>query len=274
MDRPSARELELGRRVAVLEAEMAQMRAFVNVFRASMHLDPLQPPVPEIAPVPAHQPQAQSQPLPAQGGRRAAGIRIWIQNVNLFAALLDSTKKWLALPNQFLATSPGDAHVILVLVWSPGGRADVTGVPFASYGNKEVFAVVLAPGTDPVSLPPGHVPKTRTVSLLLNDDFDDLKDEKQRQLARQFRAVLKAELPGLQSRIESSVTTADSPPPPSQSRVTIHGLMALGAECRAECIMIGCQNQALYQCGACTGLWYCGEHAKCYDQGRCEMNTK
>jgi len=268
MNRPSARELELERRVAVLEAEVVQLRAFMNGVRASLKLEPA--PIPTVAPVPHHHHQQPQQPAairaPPAVARRHGGIRLWIENVNLFPALLESTRKWLAFPEEFIASSPEEARVILVLVWSPGGRADVTRVPWDSYYNKSVFAVVMGPGTVPVELPAGHVPKTRTVSLLLGDGFDDLKDEKQRALARQFRSVLKAEFPGIQAQIESSVTYPMT--------VAVHGLSAVGAKSHFECSMIGCQNPALFHCEACANQLYCGVHAKCYDSGLCKAKTK
>ena len=247
MDYPSARELELTQRVARLEAEMAQVRAFVNMFRASMGQAPLQPPVPDVVAVPSRTPTTtRPSHVPA---RKSPGIQlIWLERRNATKDQVQSFKVYLDLPDNRYAINAESASVIVAFAFSPGNRADVSDFTMHAppFAGKSVYLVILAAGQAPVNVYGSVIPQDQQFSFPLDDNFVEIRNptgEDARRNLSKLRTLLKQNL-AINSSILSSLPTIES----------------VGASIPRTCAM--CKEIAVYQSPEGVDFRYCTEHVR------------
>jgi hypothetical protein len=243
MDRPSGRELELGQRVARLEAEMAQLRAFVNVFRASMGQAPLQPPIPDVIP-------ATVLPGDKPPYRLPGAPLIWVFKNNATNDQLASFKAVLGIPVDRYAIDGQYASVIVTLVFAPGGRADVTDLDLnaAPFAGKQNCVVVLTAGNGRVYVPAAKIGNILQFSFPLDDSFvaiRDLDETTTRKDLLKLRTWLKQNL-GINARLPSLLPV----------------LQAVGASFPHGCGIDECTNTAVYQAKEGSSMFYCSLHAR------------
>lgn len=246
MDRTQALE----HRVTVLEAEVAQLREFVNAFRSSTKLGPLEPVVVHGG-RPA--PTAVTPMTPAPAPVKGQGRGVWVFSGNATSYQMIHVWKWLDIPAKDQAHGPDNAAVIVMVVFSPGVRGDPDKPALAQFraAGKTVYGLVLEAGQgNSVKIPDNLIPNDHQLTLSLDDDFEGFRDTAgNHEVARKKKTVFR-EVYASSSHVKDQVSLAGT------------GLRAVGARDKSMCVAGQCVSAALYQCDSCTGQQYCGEHTR------------
>ena len=260
MDRPHALE----HRVAVLEGEVAQLREFVNAFRSSMKLGPLEPPVVHgtLGPRPT---TTEPQPRPLSLSR---GKGVWIFRGNATSEQMEHVREWLAIPVENHARSAEDAAVIIFVAFAPGGRTDPDKSALAQFyaAGKTVYGLVLEAGTgNTVRIPDNLISSDRQLTLTLDDDFQGMRGTGSNRDAAQRKRMVFHEAYSSANRIKDPVSLeayASSSKVKDPVSLAGTGLRGVGAQVGGSCVVRGCAGTVLYQCDGCSEQQYCGDHTQ------------
>jgi len=238
-----------------LEVEVAQLRAFVNTFRGSMGLPPLEalPLTPLPAPVPAAVPARA--PAPVQRVGELKGV--WLHSHNATADQMRHLAQFLAIPPQPPGVTLETAAIIIVVVFVPGGRADLPRkvLDHPPFAGKTIYAVTLAVGTLSVPLPDNVVPVHEQLNLTLDDDFAGIRDTPTNNAIRHNKERIFRDVYTKYRSVRDPVLF------PVRFLGPNPGLSGIGSRLASGCASIGCKDAVLYQCEGCKDRQYCGVHA-------------
>jgi hypothetical protein len=256
MDHPGQSHADLSRRVTALEAEVVQLREFVNAVRSSLGMTPMQAPRPQLLHVPPPSPSDASRlpafPFPAPAtttsAQGAPGL-IWYHTENATTDQMRALAMWLQVDESRMTFIEADASTVVHVVFSPGGRADVTNLARAGhrFRLKQNILIVLAVGKLPVTVPDIFIPSDRRWCINLDDDFVAPRETSENDSARRALSRL---LNGPLNNIRAAVDTSPAPP----------ALESVGARLPDRCYRPGCSEAVLHQCSGCKSIQYCGMH--------------